>query len=79
MVLQTGLTKAKAAIETALASESYAAAMTALSELRLPIDAFFDNVMVVAEDKIERENNLRLLLQIRDTARQIADFDKIGG
>ena len=79
VVLQTGLTKAKAAIETALASESYAAAMTALSELRLPIDAFFDNVMVVAEDKVERENNLRLLLQIRDTARQIADFDKIGG
>jgi len=53
--------------------------MTALSELRLPIDDFFDNVMVVAEDKTERENNLRLLLQIRDTARQIADFDAIGG
>ena len=79
LALQSGLTNSKAKIETALASESYAAAMTALSELRLPIDAFFDNVMVVAEDKIERENNLRLLLQIRDTARQIADFDKIGG
>jgi len=61
----------------ALASESYAEAMTALSELRRPIDAFFDNVMVVAEDETARANNLRLLGMIRDTARQIADFDAV--
>ena len=79
VVLQTGLTNAKSKIEAALASESYSTAMTALSELRGPIDAFFENVMVVAEDKETRENNLRLLLQIRDTARQIADFDAING
>lgn len=79
LVLQSGLTKAKSEIESALASESYSTAMTALSELREPIDAFFENVMVVAEDENERANNLRLLLQIRDTARQIADFDKVGG
>jgi glycyl-tRNA synthetase beta chain len=79
IALQTGLTKAKAEIDAALASESYSTAMTALSELRRPIDAFFDNVMVVAEDNTERENNLRLLGLIRDTARQIADFDKISG
>lgn len=79
VALQTGLTNSKAKIEAALASEAYADAMTALSELRRPIDAFFENVMVVSEDKETRENNLRLLLQIRDTARQIADFDKIGG
>jgi len=79
VALQTGLTNSKTKIEAALASESYSAAMTALSELRGPIDAFFDNVMVVAEDKNERENNLRLLGMIRDTARQIADFDRISG
>ena len=77
--LQHALSKAKGEIETALAAESYSTAMTALSELRAPIDAFFDNVMVVAEDKNERENNLRLLMLIRDTAREIADFDKISG
>ena len=77
--LQHALSKAKGEIETALAVESYSTAMTALSELRGPIDAFFDNVMVVSEDKKERENNLRLLMLIRDTARQIADFDKVGG
>ena len=79
MALQTGLTNSKGKIEAALASESYSTAMTALSELRIPIDAFFDNVMVVAEDAETRKNNLRLLMLIRDTARQIADFDRISG
>ena len=79
VVLQTGLTNSRREIEAALASESYSTAMKALSELRRPIDDFFENVMVVAEDKTERENNLRLLGLIRDTARQIADFDRISG
>jgi glycyl-tRNA synthetase beta chain len=77
VALQTGLSKAKGEIEAALASESYSKAMTALSELRRPIDDFFDNVMVVSDDKKTRENNLRLLGLIRDTARQIADFEAI--
>ena len=79
VALQTGLTNSKAKIEAALASESYAAAMTALSELRRPIDDFFENVMVVSEDEETRKNNLSLLMLIRDTARQIADFDRISG
>ena len=79
LALQQALSKAKPAIEAALAEESYSTAMTALSQLRAPIDAFFDNVMVVSEVKEDRENNLRLLGLIRDTARQIADFDAIQG
>ena len=77
--LYTALQKAAGDIEAALAKEAYSKAMTALSKLRGPIDGFFDNVMVVAEDKAERENNLRLLALIRDTAKQIADFDAISG
>jgi glycyl-tRNA synthetase beta chain len=53
--------------------------MTALSKLRRPIDDFFDNTMVVDEDPNVRKNNLLLLGMIRDTASQIADFEKIGG
>jgi len=79
LALQQALSKAKPAIEAALTEESYSTAMTALSQLRAPIDAFFDNVMVVSEVKEDRENNLRLLGLIRDTARQIADFDRING
>ena len=46
VALQTGLTNSKAKIETALASEAYSDAMTALSELRRPIDDFFDNCLL---------------------------------
>jgi len=77
--LHTGLTEAKSEIEAALASESYTAAMTALSKLRRPIDVFFENVMVVDDDPNVRKNNLLLLGMIGDTASHIADFEKISG
>ncbi|WP_371396982.1 glycine--tRNA ligase subunit beta [Fretibacter rubidus] len=77
--LEQALSKARIDIESALATESYDTAMTALSALRVPIDAFFDDVMVVDDDPNIRANNLRLLGMIRDTAAQIADFDQIDG
>jgi len=70
---------AKPKIETALAKEDYAGAMTALSKLRKPIDAFFDEVTVNSENAKERENRLGLLIEIRKTAKRIADFNKIEG
>ncbi len=77
--LFNALQAAQPRIEAALSSEDYAGAMSALAALRGPIDAFFDNVMVVSEIDGERQNRLRLLSAIRDTASQIADFDKIDG
>ena len=53
--------------------------MTALAALRRPIDAFFDDVTVNSDNAQERQNRLRLLIAIRDTAEQIADFDRIDG
>ncbi len=66
-------------ISSALEAESYSDAMTALSSLRIPIDAFFDDVMVNDDDADIRANRLRLLGMIRDTARDIADFDALDG
>ena len=40
---------------------------------------FFDNIMVVSEDKSERDNRLGLLMEVRALAGTIADFDKIEG
>ena len=77
--LQQALNTARTDIDAALAIESYNDAMTALSALRAPIDAFFDDVMVVDEDESIRLNNLRLLGIIRDTAAKIADFEAIDG
>ena len=77
--LFAALTEAAPKIEASIAGEDYVAAMTALSILRGPIDAFFDDVMVNSDDAGERENRLRLLRLLQDTARQIADLDKVDG
>lgn len=59
--------------------EEFATAMTALAQLRKPVDDFFDNVTVNVEDKDLRENRLNLLGNIRMTLDRVADFSKIEG
>jgi glycyl-tRNA synthetase beta chain len=63
----------------ALAQENFAAAMSAMAKLRPAVDAFFDKVTVNAEDKALRANRLRLLSQIREATRAVADFSRIEG
>jgi len=63
----------------ALAREDFTGAMTALAELRAPIDVFFDRVMVNADDPALRLNRLKLLNSIRATIDRVADFSKIEG
>jgi glycyl-tRNA synthetase beta chain len=69
----------KAAASEAVAREDFAAAMTAMAQLRPHVDAFFDKVTVNVEDKPLRENRLRLLNEIREATRAVADFSKIQG
>ncbi len=66
-------------IESALDGGEYAQALVGLSKLRAPIDGFFDNIMVVSEDRLERENRLGLLMDVRALAGTIADFDMVEG
>ncbi len=65
--------------QKALKNEDFEAAMTAFAQLRAPVDAFFDKVTVNTDDKALRENRLKLLSQIREATRDIADFSKIEG
>ena len=65
--------------DAALMAEDFEKAMTALSRLRTPVDAFFDDVMVNADDADIRKNRLALLSQIRDVIGKVADFSKIEG
>jgi len=51
--------------------------MSALAALRGPVDAFFDGILVNAEDAAVRENRLKLLNEIREATRAVADFSKI--
>ncbi len=63
----------------AVAEENFEAAMQALSDLRAPVDAFFDKVTVNSEDKALRLNRLRLLNAFRSAVHKVADFSKIAG
>jgi glycyl-tRNA synthetase beta chain len=66
-------------VEGALRREDFAAAMAALAKLRGPVDTFFDEVTVNADDLALRDNRLRLLSQIRAAMDRVADFSKIAG
>ena len=63
----------------AVAKEDFAAAMTAMAKLRPHVDAFFDKVTVNVDDKALRANRLKLLNEIREATRAVADFSKIEG
>jgi glycyl-tRNA synthetase beta chain len=67
------------AVDAALETEDFAAAMTALSKLRAPVDAFFDKVMVNSDVAAERDNRLKLLGQVRDVMGRVADFGQVTG
>lgn len=67
------------AVDQALETEDFAAAMTALSKLRAPVDAFFDKVMVNSDVAAERDNRLKLLGQVRDVMGRVADFGQVTG
>jgi glycyl-tRNA synthetase beta chain len=62
-----------------LANENFESAMETLSTLRTAVDAFFDKVTVNVDDAPLRENRLKLLNEIREATRAVADFSKIEG
>jgi glycyl-tRNA synthetase beta chain len=70
---------ARVAVDRALETEDFAAAMTALAGLRSPVDAFFTDVLVNSDVPAERENRLKLLGQVRAVMGRVADFGQIAG
>jgi glycyl-tRNA synthetase beta chain len=73
--IETAETEAARAVK----KEDFVAAMRAMAKLRPAVDAFFDKVTVNVDDKALRENRLKLLNQIREATRAVADFSKIEG
>jgi len=62
------------ALEPAFATGNYQEALSKLAALREPVDAFFDNVMVMADDEALKKNRLTLLNNLRNLFLQIADI-----
>lgn len=60
-----------------LKTGDYAAVLTRLAALRAPVDAFFDKVMVMADDPVQRDNRLALLGRLQQMFLQIADLSRI--
>lgn len=79
LALFDGLEAAKEAISLAVADEKFEEAMSAVANLRAPIDAFFDQVTVNVDDKKISENRLNLLAGFRGVLTPVADFSKIEG
>jgi len=59
------------------ASQDYTASLQALAALRAPVDAFFDGVMVNADDPALKANRLALLQQLHSAMNRVADLSKL--
>ncbi|PST85631.1 glycine--tRNA ligase subunit beta [Photobacterium sp. NCIMB 13483] len=63
-----------ATLAPVFAAGDYQQALTELASLREPVDAFFDNVMVMADDEQLKVNRLALLNLLRNQFLQVADI-----
>ncbi|MBO0903652.1 glycine--tRNA ligase subunit beta [Jiella sonneratiae] len=77
--LAAAIERAETELAEALEKADYEQAMAGLAKLRLPVDAFFDKVLVNAEDEAVRANRLALLARIRAACGKVADFSRIVG
>ena len=61
-------------VQPLIAQGDYTAVLDKLANLRAPVDNFFDNVMVNAEDPALRQNRLAILNTLQDLFLQVADI-----
>lgn len=71
------LCMAEESIRIMLGEKDYSGILKALSELAEPIDVFFEDVLVMAEDESVRRNRLALLARIPSLVRAVADLGKV--
>jgi glycyl-tRNA synthetase beta chain len=77
LALIAALAGAAPKISGALEARDFESALAAAAELRAPVDRFFDEVLVMAEDAQVRANRLRLLLDVRDAVGALGDLSQI--
>ena len=61
-------------VQAALAQHDFQAALTALAAVKPQVDAFFDNVMVMADDATVKQNRLNLLNELSQLMNAVADI-----
>ena len=65
-------------IEAALARQDFQAALSELAAVKPQVDAFFDGVMVMADDAAVKQNRLNLLNQLSQQMNAVADIALLG-
>lgn len=75
--LAKALAAKTAVVAPLFAARDYTATLASLADLREPVDAFFDKVMVMAEDEKLRNNRLALLAQLQALFLQVADISQL--
>lgn len=77
LALWEALASARDTVNPMLEVGDYTAVLTKLAELRGPVDKFFDDVMVMADDKATRNNRLALLGELRALFLDVADMSRL--
>ncbi|MCQ9326673.1 glycine--tRNA ligase subunit beta [Neisseria dentiae] len=65
-------------INAALAAQDFQTALTELAAIKPQVDAFFDGVMVMADDAAVKQNRLNLLNQLAGQMNAVADIALLG-
>ena len=77
VALNQALDTVKAQADAAFERGDYTASLQSLAALRMPVDAFFDAVMVNAEDAALRTNRLGLLATLHQAMNRVADISRL--
>jgi len=75
--LAAAVTRVQPAVDAAFAAGDFAGTLKTLAELREPVDAFFNDVMVMADDIALRNNRLALLASLHGMMNRVADISKL--
>lgn len=76
-VLYHAMQSARKDLAPLIADRAYSPAMSRLAGLRVPVDAFFDDVMVMVDDDALRNNRLALLAELRSLFLGVADISRL--
>jgi glycyl-tRNA synthetase beta chain len=77
IALNEALSKVKPVADSAFENGDYTASLQSLAALKAPVDAFFDNVMVNADDPALKANRLGLLATLHQAMNRVADLSKL--
>ena len=75
--LAAAIQRVPPAVDAAFASGDFTGTLKTLAQLRDDVDAFFNDVMVMAEDLALRNNRLALLSQLHGMMNRVADISKL--